>query len=108
MPKYLLARLAGGQPDILRDARTDRIRYAAMGGVLLTTAGVAGVSAGFALNTAVGLTTGVAVTAGILWAVVILNLDRMLIVSMTRQSGWLRNTMMVIPRILLAVVIGAI
>lgn len=104
----LLARLAGAQPGVLGRARTDKTKYTAMGGVLLTTAGVAGVSAAFALNTAVGLPAPVAVLAGALWALVIFNLDRMLIVSMTRQSGWLRNVLTAVPRVVLAVVIGAI
>src|SRR3712207_3957071 len=104
----LLARLAGAQLDVLRRARTDRVKYTAMGGVLLTTAVVAGVSATFALNTAVGLPITVAAVAGVLWGVVIFNLDRMLIVSITRQSGWLRNLLTAVPRLLLAIVIGSI
>lgn len=103
-----LPRLAGAQPDVLRKARTDRVKYTAMGGVLLTTAGVAGVSATFALDTAVGLPVIAAVIAGVLWAVVIFNLDRMLIVSMTHQSGWLRNLLMAVPRLGLAIVIGSV
>lgn len=108
IPPNLLARLAGAQPDVLNWARTDRVKYTAMGGVLLTTAGVAGTSAAFALNTAVGLPVWAAVITGALWAVVIFNLDRMLVVSMTRQSGWLRNLLSAIPRLALAVVIGAV
>jgi hypothetical protein len=104
----LLARFAGAQPDVLSRARTDRAKYTAMGGVLLTTAGVAGVSATFALNTAVGLPIVPAVIAGVLWAVVIFNLDRMLIVSITRQSGLWRNLAAVVPRLALAVVIGSV
>lgn len=103
-----LAGLAGAEPSVLGRARTDKTKYTAMGGVLLTTAGVAGVSAAFALNTAVGLPASVAVLAGALWALVIFNLDRMLIVSMTRQLGWLRNVLTAVPRAVLAVVIGAI
>lgn len=108
IPPNLLARLAGAQPDVLRKAKTDRVKYTAMGGVLLTTAGVAGVSAAFALATAVGLPVAAAVIAGILWAVVIFNLDRMLIVSMTRQAGWLRNLLSLVPRLALAFVIGSV
>ena len=104
----LLARLAGAQPDVLSRARTDRVKYNAMGGVLLTTAGVAGVSATFALDTAVGLPLALSVIAGVLWAAVIFNLDRMLIVSITRQSGLWRNLGTVVPRLALAIVIGSI
>lgn len=107
-PRHLLARLAGAQPDVLRKARTDRVKYTAMGGVLLTTSGVAAVSATFALNSTLNLALPVAITAGLAWGLVILNLDRMLIVSITRQSGWLRNLSAAVPRLLLAFVIGSI
>ncbi len=106
--RYPLARLAGAQPDVLAKARTDRIKYSAMGGVLLTTAGVAGVSAAFALSSTLKLPPAIAAPAGLLWAVVILNLDRMLIVNIRRQSGWLRNLGAAVPRLLLAVVIGTV
>jgi len=105
---HRLARMAGANPDVLARARTDRAKYTAMGGVLLTTAGVAGVSATFALNSAVHLPLPVAIVAGVLWAIVIFNLDRMLIVSITRQSGWVRNLLAAAPRVALAVVIGAV
>jgi hypothetical protein len=107
-PRYPLARLAGAQPDVLAKAKTDRVKFSAMGGVLLTTAGVAGVSAAFALISTLKLPPAVAAFAGLLWAVVILNLDRMLIVNMRRQSGWLRNLAAAVPRLLLAVVIGSV
>jgi hypothetical protein len=100
--------LAGAQPDVLAKAHTERVKQAAMGGVLLTTAGMAGVSAAFALATAVRAPLIAAAVAGLLWAVVIFNLDRMLVVSMTRHGGWWRNVATVLPRVALAVVIGAV
>ncbi|WP_103350732.1 DUF4407 domain-containing protein [Amycolatopsis sp. CA-128772] len=106
--RHPLARLAGAQPDVLARAKTDRVKYTAMGGVLLTTAAVAGVSAAFALVSTLKLPTPVAAVIGALWAVVILNLDRMLIVNIRRQSGWVRNLGAAVPRILLAVVIGSV
>jgi Domain of unknown function (DUF4407) len=105
---YRLARLAGANGDVLARARTDRAKYSAMGGVLLTTAGMAGVSAAFALHSSVRLPLGASIVAGVLWAIVIFNLDRMLIVSITRQSGWARNLLAAIPRLALALVIGAV
>src|SRR5690348_8177868 len=98
--------MAGAQPDLLRQAPADKTRYTAMGGVLLTTAAVAGVSAAFALNTAVGLDPVSSVVVGVLWGWVIFNLDRMLIISLTRHGGRWRNVLTAVPRVLLAVVIG--
>jgi hypothetical protein len=105
---FVLARLAGAQPDLLEQAPGEQVRAAAMGGVLLTTAGVAGISAAFALNTAVRLPPVPSVVVGALWAWVIFNLDRMLVVSMTRQGGWRRNVLTAVPRVLLAILIGAV
>jgi hypothetical protein len=105
---YVLARLAGAQPDLLCQAPADSVKHTAMGGVLLTTAAVAGVSAAFALNTAVDLPIMPSVVVGTLWAWVIFNLDRMLVISMVRHSGWVRNVLTAVPRVLLAVVIGAV
>lgn len=104
--QFVLAQLAGAQPDLLRQAPADRTRHTAMGGVLLTTATVAGVSAAFALNTAVGLDPVSSSLVGLLWGWVIFNLDRMLIISMGRHGGWLRNLLSALPRVALAVVIG--
>lgn len=104
----LLTRLAGAHPDVLAKAKTDRAKFATMGVVLLTTAGFAGVSATFALTTSVGLPLPAAIVAGVLWGCAILALDRMLVVSLTRQSGWVRNAIAAVPRLLLAFVIGSV
>jgi hypothetical protein len=102
--------LAGGRDDVLRRTPTDRTRYVATGGVLLTTAAVAAVSATFALNMAVHLPLVVSVVAGIAWGVVILNLDRLLITGMVRhqRGSWWRNLLMAAPRVGLALLLGAV
>jgi hypothetical protein len=103
-----LASLAGGRYDVLEQTPTDRLRYTATGGVLLTTSAVAAVSAAFALQMAVRLPWQAAVIAGVLWGVVILNLDRLLIVGMTRRAGWWRNIAGALPRVALAVLLGTV
>jgi hypothetical protein len=103
-----LAWLAGAQRDVVGQSPSDLAKHTAMGGVLLTTASVAGVSAAFALISALGLAITAAVVVGVLWAVVILNLDRMLVLSMGRSQGWWRSFWTAVPRLALAVVIGAV
>ncbi|MGI5506212.1 DUF4407 domain-containing protein [Lentzea sp. CA-135723] len=103
-----LVTLAGGRYDVLEQTPTDRLRYTATGGVLLTTAAVAAVSAAFALRMAVRLPWWAAVIAGVLWGVVILNLDRLLIIGMTRRAGWWRNILGALPRVALAVLLGTV
>ncbi|MBM7769887.1 hypothetical protein JOD54_000091 [Actinokineospora baliensis] len=104
----LLARLAGARPHVLRKAPGDLVRHAAMGGVLLTTAGLAGVSAFFALHSALGLSVPASAAAGVGWAVVVLNLDRMLVIGMGAVTGGWQRFLLALPRIALALVIGAV
>ena len=103
-----LATLAGGRYDVLEQTPTDRLKYTATGGVLLTTAAVAAVSAAFALQMAVRLPWWASLIAGAMWGVVILNLDRLLIIGMTRRAGWLRNIVGALPRVALAVLLGTV
>ncbi|GGP44814.1 DUF4407 domain-containing protein [Saccharothrix coeruleofusca] len=103
-----LAKLSGARGEILRKAPGDVNKHAAMGGVLLSTAAVAAVSAFFALHSVLRLPVVAAAVAGVAWGVVIFNLDRMLVITMTRGNGWLLNLLAAIPRVGLAVVIGSI
>lgn len=103
-----LSTLAGARWDILSQTPVDHFRYVATGGVLLTTAGVAAISAAFALTTAMHISLLASIIVGIAWGVVILNLDRLLIIGMTRRTGWLRNIIAALPRLALAILIGMV
>jgi hypothetical protein len=50
-----LAVLAGARPDVLEAAPGARARFVALGGVLLSTGGLAAVSAAFAVHMALGV-----------------------------------------------------
>ena len=111
---YLLSRLGGGNRELLADGQPaattgERAKFAAMGGVLLTTAGVASVSMFFALHHAVGADIGWSIALGLAWGVVILNLDRFLVVTMNgaRDRGWLM-AMTVLGRLLLAALVAMV
>ncbi|MBP2478444.1 hypothetical protein JOF53_007316 [Crossiella equi] len=104
----VLARLAGGRVDLLARAPGDRARYSTMGGVLVATAAVAGVSAFFALYSVLELAWPLAALAGLGWAALILTLDRMLVVSMSDSGSAGRNLLMALPRVLLALVLGTV
>jgi hypothetical protein len=106
--RMFLARLSGARPDILRRAPGDVTRHAAMGGVLLSTSMVAAVSAFFALTSTLHLSWQVSALIAAGWAVVIFNLDRMLIVTMTGLKTVGLKLGAAVPRLLLAVVIGAV
>ena len=103
-----LARLAGARTDVLAQARSDIPKYATMGGVILSTALVGAASAFFALTSAAGFPAWVGALVALGWGVVILNLDRMLVVSMHRDGGWASILGGIVARVALAAVIGTV
>jgi Domain of unknown function (DUF4407) len=111
---YLLARLGGADARMLADEEIasqtgERTRFVAMGGVLLTTAGVATLSMFFALHHAVGVSTGWSIPFALAWGVVIINIDRFLIITLTSSRGHpVRLTVTVLVRLVLAGLISIV
>src|SRR3954465_5219576 len=103
-----LAVLAGARGDILEVAPGARQRFVALGGVLLSTGGLAVLSAAFAVHMAVGAVWPVAILIGLFWGLVIVNLDRMLLVGMAPDASFKRNLLMAVPRVGLALVLGVV
>jgi hypothetical protein len=102
-----LASISGGRLEILSDTPGDRIRYAAMGGVILTTATVAAVSGAIAVNMALRLSPLWSMLVGLLWGLVIFNLDRLLVTQMARnRNGIKQPILLTLPRLVLAVILG--
>ncbi|WP_336031176.1 DUF4407 domain-containing protein [Geodermatophilus sp. FMUSA9-8] len=107
LSEHLLT-VAGANREVLREAPKERGKQVAMGAVLLSTAGLAVVSASYALHIALDLWVPVAVAGGLVWGLVILNLDRWLVVSSPRLKRWWSTLAMALPRVVLAVLIGAV
>jgi hypothetical protein len=103
-----LAVLAGARPDVLAAAPGARARFVALGGVLLSTGGLAAVSAAFAVHMALGMWWPFALLVGLGWGAVIVNLDRMLLVGMSHDASLKRNLVMAVPRVGLALVLGVV
>ncbi|ABM16744.1 DUF4407 domain-containing protein [Mycolicibacterium vanbaalenii] len=103
-----LVALAGGRPEVLAVVPGARTKFVAMGAVVLATAALAALSAGFAANMALNATLPVAVTIGVLWGVVILLIDRALVVGMGNQPALGRNLAMAAPRVVLALILGTV
>jgi hypothetical protein len=103
-----LAVLAGAHPEVLAAAPIARTRFVALGGVLLSTGGLAVLSAAFAVHMALGIWWPVALLLGIGWGAVIVNLDRMLLVGMGHDASVKRNVALAVPRIGLALVLGTV
>src|SRR5690349_25160567 len=94
-----LAVLAGARGDILELAPGARPRFVAMGGVLLSTGGLAVLSAAFAVHMALGVWWPLALLAGLGWGFVVVNLDRMLVVGMAHDASLKRNLLLAVPRV---------
>ncbi len=103
-----LAALGGVRPDVLELAPGARPRFVAMGGVLLSTGGLAVLSAAFAVHMALGVWWPFALLAGLGWGFVVVNLDRMLVVGMAHDGSVKRNLLLAVPRIGLALVLGVV
>jgi hypothetical protein len=103
-----LAWLGGADLEILRKSPRDRGRFVQMGCVLLTTSGIAGLSMTFAIHNAMHLPVPIAMIYGIVWGLVILNLDRFLVISMESTRDVKRLIGIAIPRLLMAVVVSLV
>jgi hypothetical protein len=103
-----LAVLAGARPDVLAAAPGARSKFVALGGVLLSTGGLALVSMAFAVHMALGVWWPFALLAGVGWGLVVVNLDRMLMVGMAHDSSLKRNLILAVPRVGLALILGVV
>jgi hypothetical protein len=103
-----LAVLSGARPDVLEAVPGARAKFVALGGVLLSTGGLAVLSAAFAVHMALGVWWPFALLLGVGWGFVIVNLDRMLLVGMAHDSSLRRNLLMAVPRVGLALVLGIV
>src|SRR5690242_8604254 len=103
-----LAALSGARPDVLEAAPSARARFVALGGVLLSTGALAVMSAAFAVHMALGVWWPFALVLGVGWGFVIVNLDRMLLVGMAHDASWKRNLILAVPRVGLALILGAV
>ncbi|MGY1771912.1 DUF4407 domain-containing protein [Blastococcus sp. SYSU D00813] len=103
-----LATLGGARPELLEVAPGARPRFVALGGVLLSTGGLAVLSMAFAVAMALGVWWPVALLIGLGWGFVVVNLDRMLLVGMAHDSSVGRNIALAIPRLGLALVLGVV
>lgn len=103
-----LAWLGGADEGVLKQVPSERIRFVQMAGVLLTTASIAVLSMAFALHDGVKAPWAAAIAIGILWGIIIINLDRFLVLSMgsTRERG--RLLAMAAPRLMMAMLLAVV
>ncbi|WP_433605205.1 DUF4407 domain-containing protein [Dactylosporangium sp. CA-139114] len=106
--RSLLLWLSGADMDTLAQAPRERRKFVGVGGIVLTTAVLACVSASFALSKGARAPLYAAIPIGLLWGLAIMNLDRWLVTATQRRPKWWQNLLTALPRILMALVIGAV
>ena len=79
-----------------------------MAGVLITTAGIAAMSMVFALHDAVTVPLLPSIVIGLLWGIVILNIDRFLVLSMGSIRDRWQLVWITLPRLALAVILALV
>ncbi|WP_045744170.1 DUF4407 domain-containing protein [Actinoplanes rectilineatus] len=101
--------LSGADPELLRACpHGERVKYAGLGGAVLTTSMLSALSCGFALNMAMDLPIPLCVLLALAWGAAIMNLDRWLISGTQRHATLRQNMLLAAPRVLLGVLIGLV
>ncbi|MEV4767949.1 DUF4407 domain-containing protein [Micromonospora humida] len=104
-PPRLLRALAGVDESLLREVWHERARHTALGGVVLGTAVIAGFSMFVAVSQSLGAVSLLPLLPALLWALFVLNLDRLLVTSMV---GSARRFGSLIMRLTVALMFGFI
>lgn len=104
--KFLMI-CSGGNIHILRKTPSEWNKFAGIGGIVLFTAVFATLSAGYAMFTVFD-NIWTAIGFGLLWGLMIFNLDRYIVSSIKKTGTWLNQILMAIPRLVLATFLGII
>jgi len=106
-PEEFFLFCAGVENSILEKCPADRNKYAGIGATVFFTGVLAFFSSGYALYTvfdSVWLATGF----GLVWGLMIFNLDRYIVMSMKSQGQWWRNLAVAFPRMVMAVLLALV
>ncbi|WP_292008510.1 DUF4407 domain-containing protein [Chryseobacterium sp.] len=98
---------SGANIHILRKTPSEWNKFSGIGGIVLFTAIFATLSAGYAMYTVFDDTI-ISVGFGILWGLMIFNLDRYIVSSIKKTGTWWNQILMAIPRLILATFLGII
>ncbi|RQP09242.1 MAG: DUF4407 domain-containing protein [Chryseobacterium sp.] len=105
--QHFLMLCSGANNHILRKTPSEWNKYSGIGGIVLFTAVFATLSAAYAMFTVFD-NTWAAVGFGLLWGLMIFNLDRYIVSSIKKTGSWWNQTLMAIPRLILALFLGIV
>ena len=104
--KFLMV-CSGGNIHILRKTPSEWNKFSGIGGIVLFTAVFATLSAGYAIFTIFD-NIWAALGFGVLWGLMIFNLDRYIVSSIKKTGTWWNQILMSVPRLILATFLGII
>ena len=107
MSRFLIW-LSGAHKPTLAKCPSERNKFLGIGGAVLTTAVMATAACTLTLRMAVGVPLSAAMAVGLVWGLAILNLDRWLVASTTRQDSVSKTIAVFLPRLALALIIGMV
>lgn len=98
---------SGANISMLKRCPSDINRYAAIGATVFFTGLLAFISASYALHTVFN-STFLAILLGLVWGVMIYNLDRFIVLSLRSTGSFLRDVWFAVPRIVLALLFAVV
>lgn len=98
---------SGADTSLLHKCPTETSKYAGMGATIFFTGLFAALAAGYALYTVFD-NAWVATLFGLLWGLMIFNLDRYIVSSMRKEGKFSREFLTATPRIILAIIISIV
>lgn len=98
---------SGSNFALLKKSPSETSKYVGIGGVIFFTGLMAALSSGYAFFTIFDSII-FSTIFGIIWGLMIFNLDRYIVTSMRKNGSWFRQFAIAIPRILLAGILGIV
>lgn len=98
---------SGVEATVLEQCPTDRNKYAGIGATVFFTGVLAFCSSGYALFTVFDSYL-LAIGFGLVWGLMIFNLDRYIVMSMKSNGQWWRDFFVAFPRLVMAVLLAVV
>ena len=98
---------SGANTSLLERCPTERSKYAGLGATIFFTGLFAFASAAYALFTVFN-NYFIAIALGLVWGLMIFNLDRYIVSSMRKEGRFLRELTAAVPRIIIAIIISVV